>query len=347
MSFDVKQLLADVFEPRRDEKVIILIDQPHDDITDHEEWQERREMAVEWRDGFISLGLHVEPIITFQATGANNAELPEFGVMEDERVRISDRLATANIVIAMTEFSATAPLAMQAMRSGGRLRVASMPGVTRRMETTALAEDYHALATRVHVLAERLTRAVSADLTFSTEHQVHLDLRHRSGCEDNGHCPPGAKKPLINLPSGEAFIVPYEGELEGVPAENKIHTVTGEGPEAQRLAAFFKEDPARANVAELGLGCNSRAVVTGNLLEDEKAGLHWAYGRSEHHWAYGRSEHLGGITGPDAFLSPKNVIHMDVVYTGGCPIGTRLLTFTYPDGETETIMRDNEYCCDG
>ena len=354
MSFDVKQLLVDVFEPHNDEKVIILIDWPHDEIMDHAEWQERREMAVEWHDAFTSLDLHVEPIITFDATGSNNAELPEFGRMKNKPVRILDMLADANIVIAMTEFSASAPLAMQAVKSEGRLRIASMPGVTRRMETTALAENYQTLAQHVYILAKRLTRAVAADITFSTGHRVHLDLRYRSGCEDNGHCPPGTKKPLINLPSGEAFIVPYEGEREGAPSltageipmvshgeqvvlhikENKIHAVKGEGQEATRLTAFFREDPARANVAELGLGCNSKAVVTGNLLEDEKAGLHWAYGRSEH---------LGGITDPNAFRSPKNVIHMDIVYTGGCPIGTQSLTFTYPNGQTEIIMQDNKY----
>ena len=75
--------------------------------------------------------------------------------------------------------------------------------------------------------------------------------------------------------------------------------------------------------------------MTGNVLEDEKAGFHWAYGRSEH---------LGGVMGPGHFKSPATVVHHDIVYAAGCPIGIRSLALTYPDRSSEVIMRDNRYC---
>jgi len=60
------------------------------------------------------------------------------------------------------------------------------------------------------------------------------------------------------------------------------------GESGDSAKAFLEEDDARKNVAELGLGCNLAAIVTPNILEDEKAGPHIALGRSDH---------LGGAVG--------------------------------------------------
>ena len=49
-----------------------------------------------------------------------------------------------------------------------------------------------------------------------------------------------------------------------------------------RCVFFFNENKSRRNIAELGIGCNPWAVVTGNSLEDEKVGLHIAYELSSH-----------------------------------------------------------------
>ena len=61
------------------------------------------------------------------------------------------------------------------------------------------------------------------------------------------------------------------------------------------LGGGGRNTPARLFDRRSGAGAfGNAAIVTGNVLEDEKAGFHWAYGRSEH---------LGGVTGPDAFTS--------------------------------------------
>jgi leucyl aminopeptidase (aminopeptidase T) len=311
-------------------------------------------MAEEWLIGFKASGCFVDPILYFPSTGANNADLPDRGTQAQQPVKISEAFKKADIAVAMTEFSATAPLAAAARQRPGKLRVASMPGVMRSMENTALSEDYCVLRKRVHALAVRLDQAVSAETVFSTGHRVVFDLRYRHAMEDNGHCPPNTEKPLINLPSGEAFIVPYEGEHSGEPSHtegeipvghdkglcvlsiqgNRITDISGDPPAVQHFQAVFNVDAARRNVAELGLGCNRKAVVSGSLLEDEKAGMHWAYGRSEH---------LGGITGPDVFTCPEHVTHMDIVYTHDCPVGVARLTLRYPEGFEEIIMQDNVY----
>jgi leucyl aminopeptidase (aminopeptidase T) len=223
------------------------------------------------------------------------------------------------------------------------------------MEQSALAADYSVVGPRTHVLAERLTKAEAADVVFETGHTFTFDLRHRIGHADDGLCTPDKKGfRLINLPSGEAFIVPYEGEKPDEPSRsqgeipvrregetaflrveaNRITSIEGHGKFPDYLRRHFDEDPARRNIAELGLGCNGNAIVTGNVLEDEKAGFHWAYGRSEH---------LGGVVGPGNFKSPATVVHHDIVYAAGCPIGVRSLTLHYPDKTSEIIMRDNRY----
>ncbi len=353
-TFDLQKLLCNVFAPQADETVVVMTDSPHGELVDHADWQERRRMAEEWLDGFRNLGLEVKGLVTYPATGAHNADLPELGRIDGQEVTLSDVLSDCNIAVAMTEYSATAPLSMLAHGSNGRLRVASMPGVLRRMEQTALSADYQQVAERVHRLQELLTRAESADVVFTTGHRVLFDLRYRHGHGDDGLCTPSTPEPVINLPSGEAYIVPYEGERDTDPSltqgaipvqlndeiaileivANRITRIQGESAEARELREFFDIDPARANVAELGLGCNERAVITGNVLEDEKAGLHWAYGRSEH---------LGGTIGPDAFKSSKNVVHRDIVYAHGCPIGIASVMLHFLDGSSCEIMRDSEY----
>ena len=350
---DKQKLFEAVFAPSAEDTVLVMIDTPHGGIADHERWVERRAMAAEWREAFQAMPVTVRPLLSYPATGANNGDLPSHGNMDGQSVLLEPVLAGCTIVLALTQFSATAPLSKLVRRYPG-LRVASMPGVLRVMEDTALAADYREVARKAHLLAGWLTPAESARLTFSTGDELLFDLRYRTAHADDGCCRRDKAFPLINLPSGEAFIVPYEGERENEPSRtagripiqcgkeiftlevdaNRIEAVHGDGPAARAFAAQLDEDPARRNIAELGLGCNDRAVVRGVVLEDEKAGLHWAYGRSEH---------LGGTVGPEAFRSPAHVVHQDIVYAPASPIGVRRLTLHYPDRPPITVIEDNTY----
>jgi plasmid stabilization system protein ParE len=358
--FDLEKLIVDVLAPERGERVLVMSDLPHGDIADHESWAARRQMAQEWRDVFERLGekvgFHVLPLLTYPATGGNNADLPEQGEMGGELVRLADVMADANIVVALTQYSASAPLLANYIKDSTERRAASMPKAARGMEETALAADYREVARKAHVLAQRLDRAKGARATFSTGHQLYFDLRFRKAGADDGmlHRDKQGMR-LINLPSGEAFKVPYEGEIEGEPSEtegeipvviegepvvyevrqNRIVEVIGEGPAAEAERAFFAVDPARCNIAELGLGTNEKAVIRGIVVEDEKVpGLHWACGRSEH---------IGGVTGVSSFCDPRNVVHKDTVYAQDAPIGVRSLLLLYEDGTEEEIIRDNTY----
>jgi len=106
------------------------------------------------------------------------------------------------------------------------------------------------------------------------------------------------------------------------------------GPIADRYGRFFEKDPARANVAELAFGVNDKAEVTGVVLEDEKAGFHWAFGRSDH---------LGGVVGVEEFRSPDTVIHQDIVYAKGNPIQVERAELVHADGRRVGVIERGRY----
>ena len=352
---ELQKLITDVFAPQSNEVVAVVVDTPHDCFVDNQDWFSRREMAAEWLAACQKMGLPTLPLISYPATGVPNGVLPEFGYCDGKQVNLREKLMAAQIIIAMTTYSATAPLHELVAAKKGQLRAASMPGVLPRMEKTGLAIDHKALAQLAQVFQQKLEGAVGAEVCFSTGHKMYFDLRYREPKADDGICSTGK---VINLPSGEAYIVPYEGERTVEPSltageipiagdgetvvvkvsSNRIVEVVGVSQTAKALRERLAVDPVRCNIAEFGLGCNYKAVVTGVVLEDEKAGFHWAYGRSEH---------LGGTVGPGNFKDPANVLHIDTVYAKKSPIGVSSITIVYPKDRREVIMRDSEYLLEG
>jgi len=353
--FNLLKLLRDVFAPDEHDRAIVMVDVPAGKDMDNPDWQERRKMAAEWLEGLNRIGVQTQPLLSYAATGTNNGELPSHGIQDGVSVPVEQTLSTATLIIAMTRYSATAPLSMLT-RKHPEIRAASMPNVLRRMELSALAADYRIVARKAGLLAAWLNDAESAEVVFSTGHTFRFDLRYRVAHADDGMCRRDKQGfRVINLPSGEAFIVPYEGEKQDVPSNtegqiplpwkghtyllqvrnNRIESIEGDGPDRNGLVAHFDVDPARRNIAELGLGCNDRAIITGNVLEDEKAGFHWAYGRSEH---------LGGTVGPQAFTDPSHVVHHDVVYAKGCPIEIKRLELLDGHNRRRIVIQDGDYC---
>ena len=357
MAFDLMKLLADVFDPQAGELVTVVCDVPPTAGLDNAAWRERRAMAAEWQRAFTALGrgrnFTTNPILTYRATGANNAELPESGEMGGVAVPLAATLLKSTLAAVLTEYSATAPLD-HLSKTKEDFRAASMPGVEKRMEQTALAADYREVARRCRVLEKLIADKTALEVTFSTGHRCNFDLRFRKPQVDDGFLPRHKQGDrVINLPSGETFIVPYEGENPGtvsatsgaIPVRvgselvvlrvlaNRISKTEGEGEAAREMRRFLGADPARTNIAEVAFGCNEWAQVTGNVLEDEKAGFHWAYGRSEH---------LGGTVGVEAFISPEMVVHQDIVYAKGNPIQVAEATLVGDDGRTR-VIRNGAY----
>lgn len=193
-------------------------------------------------------------------------------------------------------------------------RGATLPGVTAEMLARLMSTDFDALAARCRAVAALLTDADDAHLTCPRGTDMRLDLRGRAGISDEGDL--GAPGAFGNLPCGEGFISPAGGEGTiatlvlagvGVTDEPVMLTVSdgaltgadGAGDAATRfLEILDAHGPSGRNLAELGVGTNDRATVTGNILEDEKI-------LGTTHVAFGASAGIGGtVTVP---------VHLDVV----------------------------------
>jgi len=233
-----------------------------------------------------------------------------------------------------------------------------MPGFAASM-IPALRIDYGEVARRVDALKTRLDQADHADVSFmvdgKSEYAIHFDLRHRAAHASSGRFPELGT--AGNLPSGEAYIVPYEGDAgeesrtEGnLPVEidgevvlftiraNRAVEVNGAGAAAQAERAHLIAEPAYGNLAELGFGvlADFGLEPIGEILLDEKLGLHIAFGRSDH---------FGGAVGPGDFSSAAAVIHLDRIYIPQAQprVTGREVTLGYSDGRSETIMANGAY----
>jgi len=354
MAFSLEKLFVDVFAPQKGENITIMYDLPHDDIHDNQEWLERRQMAEEWHHEVVQFSnkydLKVNPIVTYEATGVHNGVLPEYGLSEGDKVRLDNVARDSNIIISMPQFSASAPL-IAFTKIYESLRVASLPTVNIMMQDTGLSADYDQVAKTCARLAPLFEQSDGIEVIFSTGHSCYFDISdHKLVIQDNGRLHPGAGKDEFrfrNLPSGEVCTTPNESEDSKTQGEipvsyedelaimivknNQIIDVIGNGLITTEKREMFRNEKSLRNIAEVAIGCNDKAVVTGNILQDEKAGFHWAYGRSDQ---------LGGTVGPKDFSTSNKVSHQDIVYAKGNPIVCERLDFIFPDGIRKTIIRD-------
>jgi leucyl aminopeptidase (aminopeptidase T) len=370
---ELTRLVKNVFGPRaEDRRMAILFDLPDGRLPDTPEWADRRALAADWwgklSRAVESLGLDSVELIGYRNARSNNADLPgsAWRFDDDELPDDADRVDAPelameavfdgyDILVALTELSATAPMKLAAPRFG--FRAATMPGFTRPM-IPALRLDWEEIHRRCVALEQRLDRADGAELRFRAEDretELHLDLRHRRATASGGRVhEPGTAG---NLPSGETYIVPYEGELEGDPSRscgvlpvrldgellfyriegNRAVEVEGTGPVAKREARAIRDEPAYANLAELGLGLLGDYGIrpVGRILLDEKLAPHIAFGRSDH---------FGGQVGAAQFSSPEKVVHIDRVYLPEMQPGVRVVeTDLLESGERRPLIRDGRY----
>lgn len=373
---ELKNLIKAVF-PRKDNdrQLAILVDVPDQQTPDDPAWRIRREIAKTWALALDSvkreLSLQAVNLVYYPNVHNNNADLPVSGFLFDGSSQNLDTktleskavpvtfekiFQTHQIFLVPSRFSATAPMKLMAKKYG--FRAATMPGFSPEM-LPALKLDYDEVSRRVNAIKELVDPAVAADIHFLVDQQndyhLHLDLRFRLGHDSSGSFPvPGIAG---NLPSGECYIVPYEGEKSAIsessgnlPVQlendvliyrierNKAMDVTGEGPLAVSEAEKIKREPAYANLSELGFGVLADFGIEpiGEILLDEKLGLHIAFGRSDH---------FGGAVGVKDFSSPEAVEHTDRIYLPETQqrIAVKSVKLIMPDGSSRLIMENGAY----
>jgi leucyl aminopeptidase (aminopeptidase T) len=224
---------------------------------------------------------------------------------------VAAAMAASNVFIAPTVKSLSHTEARRRACQASA-RGATLPGVTEDMLARVMAIDFDQMAARSHTVARLLGRGSSAHISCPGGTDLTLNLAGRDGSADDGDLTePGA---FGNLPAGEGFISPVDAAGTVVPAslagfglarqpptltieDGRLTTATGAAGDALlALLAPFAE--LGRNLAELGIGTNESATLTGNVLEDEKV-------LGSVHVAFGASAGIGG--------SVSVPIHIDVV----------------------------------
>jgi leucyl aminopeptidase (aminopeptidase T) len=214
---------------------------------------------------------------------------------------VAEALNKADIAILLTSMSLSHTQARKTSSHKYGTRIASLPGVTAQILKRAIPINYSSLDKKVSLVSNRLTKAQKIEIYTKKGTHLIMSVKGREGFSDNGlYLKRGA---FGNLPAGEACIGPCERTTNGVlvidgsapfvgrikkPIKISIKNGYAKNIPIPKIAALVKSLGKNAlNVAELGIGLNLKAKVTGNVLEDEKA-------KNTAHIAFGNNKSFGG-----------------------------------------------------
>jgi leucyl aminopeptidase (aminopeptidase T) len=257
-----------------------------------------------------------EPVLAYMEERANDGAEPP--------APVAAAMAAADVLIAPTTRSLSHTAARRAATAAGA-RGATLPGVTEDMLARLMSVDFDVLSERCAAVAGLLETADEARVTCPKGTDLTLDLRGRHGIPDDGDLT--GERAFGNLPCGEGFIAPAGGggclfavslanlALPEAPVELEVadgRLGAAHGPDGAAFAAILDgAGPDGRNLAELGVGTNDHAQLTGNILEDEKI-------LGTVHVAFGASASIGGTV--------QVPVHLDVLIEdasltiGGTPV---------------------------
>jgi len=224
---------------------------------------------------------------------AHGAEPPKY---------VANEMLKYDVILIPTTKSLTHTKAREnASRKGAR--IATMPGITNDMLKRALNVDYGAIIKSNNHLISILKDKKMIRIKTAKGTDISFNLKGRKWIPDSGvYAKRGASG---NLPAGEVFIAPLEGTANGTiivdasvgglgKVDRDIKIIVKDGFIAHikggRIADKFSKllkSKLYKNVAELGIGTNCKAKITGNVLEDEKV-------IGTCHIAFGNNIHFGG-----------------------------------------------------
>jgi leucyl aminopeptidase (aminopeptidase T) len=244
---------------------------------------------------------------------------------------VAAAMAAADVVLAPTIQSLSHTAARKAASDAG-VRIGTLPGVTEEMLGRLMTGDLDEIRRRGWAVVTALNRGTEARITCPHGSDLRIGLEGRLGIVDAGEL--GNKGAFGNLPCGEGFIAPVEGTTEGtlvvdgsiasiglldtpvsltVREGNLVEATGDDGGRLMELLTAHGEDGT--NVAELGIGTNEEAILTGNILEDEKI-------LGTCHVAFGASAAIGGTVQVPVHLDcvvlePTVEIDGETIVSGG------------------------------
>ena len=244
---------------------------------------------------------------------------------------VAAAMRECDVLIAPTTKSLSHTEARRAACANG-VRAATMPNITEEMLIRTMGADYSEVRRRAGALAGLLTEAREVRVVAEGGTSATFVVDGRQGVADDGDLTaPGS---FGNLPAGEGFVAPVEGKTSGrIVFDGSIwplglleeplvvdvedgYAASVSGSRADEFRSILEPYGREAlAVAELGIGANDKAKLTGNVLEDEKimGTIHVAFG--DNHTFGGTirvSSHQDGVV-----LNPTVTIDSEVVLEGG------------------------------
>lgn len=223
---------------------------------------------------------------------------------EEPPKEVAELMKMVDVVLCPTSKSLTHTDSRRAASEKG-VRVATLPGVTEEIMVRCMNADYHKIAERTFRLCDEMEKTSVVRVKSPAGTDVTLPVKGRKAHASSGLF---REKGLWgNLPTGESYLAPLEGQSQGVVVvdgsmagvgmvkqpititvkDGYATDVTG-GAEAKRLVELFEPHGKDArNVAEFGIGTNDKAILTGLIIEDEKV-------MGTVHIAFGDNKSMGG-----------------------------------------------------
>lgn len=223
---------------------------------------------------------------------------------EEPSDEAADKMLNYDVIIAATTKSLTHTNSLKAACEI-RARAATLPGITEEILERAIPVDYEKMAGDTHKLKDLLDKGKEARVVSDNRTDIIFSIEGREAKAGTGVI--RTKGDKGNLPAGEAYIAPVEGSAEGkfvidgsvldmrvsTPITVLVEKGHGVRITGGREADMLREELDKLshkdayNIAELGIGTNPKARITGKVLEDEKV-------KGTAHIALGKNSGFGG-----------------------------------------------------
>lgn len=363
--FELARLLKTVFDPKKGEKLCILIDLENPaDVVEfgfllNPKLPIQRKAYEVFYQGLQSgimqqLQLAACDFFAYEMTGGSNLELPKTVTAPDSNILSFDPDIYTNydIILCISTFSATAPLTAAAKKFG--FRGSTMHGMNDVILNSGLAVDYNEVSRRAEKLRLAMTGADSADIDFEVDHKhhhLHIELGRQEAQKSHGLCRKGYD--IANLPAGEVYFVPVDavgsfpikfeedGTLGLMHVEkgrvNRVTLLHGNQRTVDKYRKKFDADPAAGILGELGFGTQELPYSDADIQDEKIFGTF--------HLATGRNDHLKGNVTIDRFNDLRNASHDDILFssTKTPEIHVRQVRLTR-HGKTEILIENYAPC---
>lgn len=284
----IHTIVSDCLQVKKGERAVVICDKP------------KRSIGTDLFDELVQTG----------ADATLCEIIPRRQHSEEPPYYVADLLRAADVFLVPASKSMTHTQARrQAIDSGAR--GATLPDVTEEMVARTMSADYANIHQRTMKLANLLKGAEKIRITTRAGTDVQIVARGRGMNTDTGILK--ERGAFSNLPAGEVYVAPVEGESSGVAVfdasfsgigklakpivvqikEGRAENIKDDGGQLARM--LDAAGPDGRNLAELGIGTNPKAQITGNVLEDEKV-------MGTVHLAFGDNSTFGGNVKVDVHL---------------------------------------------